>query len=267
VRKNLVRTANYRGGKNEQHPTTVTTRYSTKKEKQVRRHYLVQGGLGLGHKAKRRAIGRPPARPNPDAAEPSTNPARVSSGPRPACKWNISRARILPSLSYTTLFLSFKRLVKSLILRCLTAYPRRAQRGADGRVCRNLSTLYLNPRSVEACVEVPTGFCHVQQIIRARCIPQSLEQDPPFLAYDAFYTLSTYGFSNDRHSFACHFTCTIILTFNPRIHVNQFAHSLYPQPLRSLLRVEGNITITPLCFPMDGPILDAPCRFPPTVLL
>jgi hypothetical protein len=112
------------------------------------------------------------------------------------------------------------------------------------------------------------GFRHVQQTsIRARCIPQSSEQVPPFHAHDhdAFYTLSICGFSNDHHSSAGHFTCALILTFNPHIHVSQ---SLYPRPPPPRNLLEGDFTVIFLYLSLlkDSNMSDA-TRGSPTVLL
>jgi hypothetical protein len=105
--------------------------------------------------------------------------------------------------------------------------------------------------------------------IRARwppCIPQGLEQVPPFHAHDAFYTLSACEFSNGRHSFAGHFTCALRLIFDMRKHVNRFAHSLHPRhpPHRNLF--EGDYTLVTPSYPTDGKLSDA-TRGSPTVLL
>ena len=75
-----------------------------------------------------------------------------------------------------------------------------------------------------------------------------------FHPQDAFYTLSACCSSTYCHSIAGHSTCVFLLAFNLRIHVNQFAPSLYMRPPPPF---NWNLILVTLCFLQDGSAWDA----------
>ncbi len=133
-----------------------------------------------------------------------------------------------------------------------TANLRHLARGADDRfVVATVAVIYTFWGITTTLSNPPESrgkLKPVQLTLRAPSHPANFEQGPPFHAHDAFYTLSTCGFSTGCHSFAGNCACAHIIALNLRIHVNRFVRSLYLRPPPPPNLIEGDFTFVTLSF-------------------